>query len=53
VEERRDLCKPVAAPGGSDRCELRSGVHGERAAAQSSTPSHASSLRLSAIPASP
>ena len=53
VEERGDLRQAVATAGGRDRRELRADVLGQRARAQSSTPSSASRRRLSSGPALP
>ena len=53
VEQRRGLGEPIAATRRGDGCQLGADVLGERRVAQSSTPSSASSRRLSATPDEP
>ncbi len=53
VEDRRGLGQPVAAPRRRDGGQLGADVLGERAVAQSSTPSSARRRRLSATPDGP
>ena len=53
VEERRELGEPIAPADRRERGELGPRVAGERALAQSSVPSSASSRRLSAAPSRP